>query len=431
MVEEPFAFLTAAGRTGALPDFRAIVCRRAGCHGLWVQVKTKRVKSPLWARLSLVMGAVLLIGSGGTLAGSKLALDHLSNEVTHEGGLGTAAAQGASIDGPINILLAGIDERVGNEAMGARADSIIIAHVPASHDSVFLTSIPRDTLVTIPSDAKSKYAGGQGKINAAFEFGYQNGGGRDEGLALLAETVSSLAGGLKFNGAAIVNFDGFQSLVKALGGVDMCIDERTTSIHVGWNVRTGKEGVPYNINPDGTPAGLKPGMRAQVYEVGCRHMAAWEALDYVRQRDLLADKDADYGRQRHQQQFIKAMMVKATSAGVLTNPLKINQVLNSVGKAVTFYNNSVALADWVFTLKGITPNRMVTLKVNNGQFHSQTIGGQSYEILDDPSKALLGAIGQDQVGAFVAQHPEMVNGDANRPTTTATPSKGPTKSSTR
>jgi LCP family protein required for cell wall assembly len=398
---------------------------------LWGPVKKKRVKSPLWARLSLVMGAVLLVGSGGTLAGGKLLLDHYSSTVTHDGGLGTAAAQGSTIDGPLNILLAGIDERVDNEAMGARADSIIIAHVPASHDSVFLTSIPRDTLVTIPADKKTKYGGGQGKVNAAFEFGYQNGGGRDEGLALLAETVSNLSGGLKFNGAAIVNFDGFQSLVNALDGVDMCVDERTTSIHLGWNIKTGKESVPYNINPDGTPASLKPGMRAQVYEVGCRHMAAWEALDYVRQRDLLANKDADYGRQRHQQQFIKAMLTKATSAGVITNPIKINGVLNSVGKAVSFYNNNVPLADWVFTLKGIKPSSMITLKVNNGQFHSQTIDGQSYEILDDNSKALLTAIGQDQVGPFVAQHPEMVNGDASKPVTSASPTKSPTKSATK
>jgi LCP family protein required for cell wall assembly len=399
---------------------------------LWEPVKNKRAKSPLWARLSLVLGALLLVGSGGTLAGGKLLLDHYSSAVTHDGGLGTAAAQGATIDGPINILLVGIDERVGNAAMGARSDSIIIAHVPATHDSVFLTSIPRDTRVSIPAFKQTKYAGGQDKINAAFEFGYQNGGGRDGGLELLAETVSNLAGGLKFNGAAIVNFDGFQGLVTALGGVDMCVDEKTTSIHVGWNIKTGKEGVPYNINPDGTPASLKPGMRAQVYQVGCQHMAPWQALDYVRQRDLLANKDADYGRQRHQQQFIKAMMTKATSAGVITNPIKINQMLNSVGKAVSFYNNNVALVDWIFTLKGIRPSNMVTLKVNNGQFHSETINGQSFEILDENSKALLAAIGQDQVAAFVAAHPEMVNGDANSPTATATPTtKATTKPTTK
>ena len=50
----------------------------------------------------------------------------------------------------------------------------------------------RDLRVRIPADKTTRYGGGTDKINAAFEYGYQNGGGRDEGLALLAETVSDL-----------------------------------------------------------------------------------------------------------------------------------------------------------------------------------------------------------------------------------------------
>jgi anionic cell wall polymer biosynthesis LytR-Cps2A-Psr (LCP) family protein len=195
----------------------------------------------------------------------------------------------------------------------------------------------------------------------------------------------------------------------------MCVDEKTTSIHIGWDKKTGKEGVPYVINSDGTPNHLKPNMRAQVYEVGCRHFKDWEALDYVRQRDKLANNDGDYGRQRHQQQFIKAMVKKATSAGVITNPIKVTEMLNKMGDAVSFYNNNVSLADWIFTLKGITPNEMFTLKVNNGQFHSENIGGISYETLDDQSLQLLQAISADQVFQFVKQHPEFVSNDASQP----------------
>src|SRR5262249_34974563 len=206
----------------------------------------------------------------------------------------------------------------------------------------------------------------------------------------------------------------FRGLVTALGGVHMCVDERTTSIHVGWNTRTGEEGVPYDFNADGIPTSLKPDMRPQVYEVGCYDFAGWQALDYVRQRDKLANNDGDYGRQRRQQQFIKAVLTKATSAGVITNPIKANDVLNSVGQAVSFYNNNVSLADWIFTLKGIKPSQLVTLKVNNGQFHTEMIDGQAFEFLDDTSRALLAAIAQDQVGAFVARHPEVINNDAPR-----------------
>ncbi|GGM49822.1 LCP family protein [Dactylosporangium sucinum] len=382
--------------------------------------KRRANKSPLWARLALLSGALLLVVSGGALVGGKVLLDHYSSQITHEGGLGGAAAEGATIDGPINILLVGVDERTGNEAMGVRADSIIIAHVPASHDAVYLVSVPRDTRVQIPPHPSTKYDGGTDKINAAFWFGYQNGGGRDGGLELLAETVSKLAGGLRFNGGAIVNFEGFKGLVDALGGVHMCVDEKVTSVHTGWNTKTGAEGVPYYFNADGLPTGLKPNMRAQVYNVGCYDMAAWEALDYVRQRDKLANNDGDYGRQRHQQQFIKAMLTKATSAGVVVNPLKVNAILNSVGKAVSFYNNNVSLADWIFTLKGIKPDQMVTLRVNNGKFNSQTINGQWFEFLDETAQGLLAAISQDKVADYVAGHPEMINNDAAQPATSPT-----------
>src|SRR3954471_6548350 len=102
--------------------------------------KKRGKKDPLWARLSLVGGALLLLASGGALVGGNLLLDHYSDQITHEGGLGDAAAAGASIDGPINLLLVGIDERVNNVAMGARSDSIIVVHVPATHDAVYLMS---------------------------------------------------------------------------------------------------------------------------------------------------------------------------------------------------------------------------------------------------------------------------------------------------
>ncbi|WP_433054437.1 LCP family protein [Dactylosporangium sp. CS-033363] len=382
----------------------------------------RKKRDPLWARLSLVGGAFLVLLSGGTLVGGNLLLQHYSDQIAHDGGLGEAAAAGATIDGPINLLLVGIDERVNKEEMGARADSIIVAHVPASHDALYLMSIPRDTKAAIPANKKTKYNGGTDKINAAFQFGYQNGGGRDGGLELLARTVSNLAGGsLKFNGAAIVNFDGFSGLVNALGGVDMCVDEKVTSVHTGWNTKTKAEGVPYNFNADGIPTSLKPNMQPMVYEVGCRHFAAWEALDYVRQRDKLANNDGDYGRQRHQQQFIKAMAKKAMSAGVLANPIKGTEVLGQVGKAVSFYNNNVSLTDWMFTLKGVNPDGMMTLRTNNGQFKSETINGQSFEVLDQNALDLLQAFSTDNVGAFVAGHPEMVANDA------ATPATAPSK----
>jgi LCP family protein required for cell wall assembly len=353
-----------------------------------------------------------MVVSGGSLVAGKLLLIHYTSGLTHDRGLGSAGVPGgASIDGPINLLLVGIDEGSGRTE-GARADSIIVAHIPATHDAIYLASIPRDSRVRIPAHRATRYAGGTDKINAAFQAGFQNNGGRDGGLELLAETVSNLSGGsLKFNGAAIVNFDGFRDLVKAIDGVRMYVDEKVISLHIGTNLKTGKVGVPYNINPDGTAGSLKPNMRAEVYEVGWHDFSDWQALDYVRQRDLLANQDADYGRQRHQQQFLKAVLHKTTSTGVITNPIKVNGVLKSVGKAVSFYNNNVDIADWIFTLKGIKPDNMTMIKTNGGAFNPITVDGVSYETLSPDSLQLLKDMAADNMQTFVSSHPSWISTD--------------------
>ncbi|WP_432981233.1 hypothetical protein [Dactylosporangium sp. CA-233914] len=64
------------------------------------------------------------------------------------GDTGKQAQQRGHVDitGAKNILLIGIDARPGQDpAELVRADSILILHIPASHNAAFLISIPRDT----------------------------------------------------------------------------------------------------------------------------------------------------------------------------------------------------------------------------------------------------------------------------------------------
>src|SRR5436190_556667 len=118
-----------------------------------------------------------------------------------------------------------------------RADSIMIMHVPVTHDRAYLVSIPRDTYVEIPaySNGKKTYRGGHDKINSAFAWGGDGLGGLDgrkKGFILLQQTIKRNYN-IDFQAGAIVDFAGFQEVVTVLGGVDMYIDEKTTSIHVG------------------------------------------------------------------------------------------------------------------------------------------------------------------------------------------------------
>ncbi|NJC72359.1 LCP family protein [Planosporangium thailandense] len=373
-------------------------------------------KRPLWVRATLTFGVILLVLSAVTVVGGTYLLGRASRGLHLVSLLGDAAARDehrhASIAGPINVLLLGLDERPGGNTDGVRADSIIIVHIPAGHAKAYLVSVPRDALVDIPADPKTGYPGGRNKVNAAFQYGSQNGGGRAGGFELLARTVKRFTG-ISFNGGAIANFAGFESLVKALGGVDMCVDETVTSVHIGRDAE-GAFRTPYDITDSGPVpvAGVTP----QVYPVGCQHMAPWQALDYVRQRELIPD--GDYGRQRHQQQFLQAVLKQATRSGLIYNPVKLNAVLRATGPALTFDPGGVSVAEWLFTLKGLRSDRTVLVRTNGGAFHTREVDGQSTEVLSDESLDLFDQVRRDKVGAFLAAHPDWVatgaRGDGRR-----------------
>jgi polyisoprenyl-teichoic acid--peptidoglycan teichoic acid transferase len=356
--------------------------------------KTK-AKSPLWAKIIIVLGVLILLASIGGYVAVKLVLNQVNNAVPQksmlgDAGVGPATGGKAALDGALNVLMIGNDERTG--LAGSRADTIIVLHVNAKHDAAYLLSVPRDTLVDIPAFPKTKFKGSHEKINASYDYGSQNGGGREGGFELLAKTVSQVTG-ISFNAGAIVNFDGFQAVVNALGGVDMCIDETTTS---------------FDHNTNGEELG-RYGGTAMVYKKGCQHLKPWQALDFVRQRHSLAT--GDYGRQRHQQQFIKAVAKAAMSQG-LTDPVKLNQVMTAAGKALTVDPGTASLTDWIFVLKGLGIANMTMLKTNGGAFAPMTCpNGESCEVLTPDSLAMFTAAKNDALPAFISKHPTWVAPD--------------------
>jgi LCP family protein required for cell wall assembly len=375
--------------------------------------RTKRRGDPWWAKVLVIAGALLMLLSGTAIAGVTVLLDRYTGSVNQQSLLGSEAiASGTSINGALTVLMVGIDERPDENAEGSRSDSIVLVHITANHDAAYLVSIPRDSRVQIPPFPKSHYAGGADKINSAFFWGSQNGGGRAGGFELLALTIKKMTG-ITFNAGAIVNFAGFQAVTKALGGVDMCVDEKVTSIHIGEDSH-GKFAAPYRMTPD-LRAIPVPGVKPQVYLPVCQSMNDWQALDYVRQREILGNNDGDYGRQRHQQQFIKALAKKTMSTGVVTNPKKLDAVIRAAGGALTVDSGKFNMTDWLFTLKDINPATVTMIKTNGGTFHSETIGGQAFETLDPTSMELLRAVRDDNLGYFVSQHPDWINADGSTP----------------
>ncbi|MFC6563452.1 LCP family protein [Actinoplanes utahensis] len=361
----------------------------------------------MWARLSAVFGCVLMVGSGAVLVTGQAVIARYTGAVEAGSGslIGDPAAgatrEGADIRGPLNILLAGIDPR--DDSQAPRSDSIIVAHVPATMDRVFLFSIPRDLYVKIPPFARSDFGGATAKINSAMSFGSPTGDGThdvEQGFQLLAETVGDLTGIDDFDAGAIINFGGFKSIVEAMGGVTMTIDQTVRSEHLQPDGR-GRAKRPECVDGGCDHPYTGP---QKVYEKGTHHLQAWEALDYVRQRYGLPN--GDYDRQRHQQQFIKAMAKQAMSRDVVSDPGRLLGVLDAAGDSLTFDGGGNSIIDWGVALKGIDTDDMTMVKLPGGGLYdgSRYLGEQ----LDPTAGEFFRAVAEDRVAAFLLDHPDYV-----------------------
>jgi polyisoprenyl-teichoic acid--peptidoglycan teichoic acid transferase len=377
--------------------------------------KSRARRSPRWALWCVVVGALLMAGSGAAVAGTRALLSTATETVTKQNLLGETRVETkrVSVKGAKTILLVGLDTRPGQDpSKPTRSDSIILLHIPADHKQAYLVSLPRDSYVRIPefNNGAQRYAGGRNKINAAFAYGSRGLTGEKAltgGFTLLAKTVKSLTG-ITPDAGAIIDFQGFRKVVDVLGKVCMYVDTTTTSIHYGHDKKTGKLTAPYRINPDGTLRGKIGGVTPNIYRKGNRCFTPSEALDFVRQRDLLDDDSYDYGRQRHQQQFLKALIKNIMDSG-LDSPTKLPGLLKAVGKTMTVDDGGIPLQDWVFALRGIRPEDLITIKTNNGKFNSETIPGVgSAEILSDTSMDLLKSVKTDTVDKFVLANPGWV-----------------------
>lgn len=365
-------------------------------------------RDPLWAKLAIIFGALVMVGSGAFVVVPKIAAQWATSGITQIDAIPDELL-GKNIDGSINFLLLGLDQRDGEEAEDRiRADSIMIVHIPATHDRVFMISIPRDAEVPIPDYPKANFTGFRDKINAAFAHGAVKDGhrdpseaGRERGTELTMKTISNLVpGGMTFNGAAIINFDGFQSVLEAIGGVHMCVDEDVWSIHYLQNGTRVYADLPeYQAKASGK----------HYIEGECRDMLPWEALDYSRQRYYLADGDGDYGRQRHQQQLLKAIVSKVSSGDTLTNFSTITKLRKAAGDLLTLDLGNTKVEDWVLTLSSLRAEDIVMVKTNGGQFAPN--GNGSNEQLTPESLQLLKAVQDDTVLEFLTTHQDWIAAD--------------------
>jgi polyisoprenyl-teichoic acid--peptidoglycan teichoic acid transferase len=201
--------------------------------------------------------------------------------------------------GATNILLLGSDAR-GEEK--SRADTIMIAHYNQDKGTYKLTSIMRDSYVSIPGEGKHK-------INSAFMRG---------GPELMRQTIKENFD-IDLQYYALVDFEGFVQLIDEAfpNGVEINVEKKMEE------------------NIDVT---LEPGLQ----RLDGEHM-----LGFVRFRH---DAVGDFGRVKRQQQALQAIGDQLTSIQTIPKLPKL------VGVVTPYVNTNMDTGDILFMAKDFFSN---------------------------------------------------------------------------
>ncbi|MFD7533151.1 LCP family protein [Streptomyces sp. NPDC059849] len=208
----------------------------------------------------------------------------------------------------MNLLLVGTDgrDRISPEEKkqyrlgGAPChctDTIMLVHLSADRERASVVSLPRDSYAEIPEHLDrttgEQHAAHPVKLNAAYAEGGPN---------LTVRTVEHMTG-VKVDHYLEVDFTSFMKTVDTLGGVKICTTRPLKDSYTGLD--------------------LAP---------GTHELNGGQALQYVRSRHI--DGAADLGRMQRQQKFLASLIERATSSGVLLNPVRFQDVASTVLSSV-------------------------------------------------------------------------------------------------
>lgn len=190
----------------------------------------------------------------------------------------------------INVLLLAI----GGEGHSGEnlADTIMLVSLRPSDGSAALLSIPRDLYVQVPGE--EYYS----KINSVHAYGEAK--KKEGGPALVQQKVEEITG-LTIHYHGRVDFAAFKSIVDAVGGIDVRIEN---SFFDYW----------HKIS----------------FPAGTEKMNGERALAYVRARYIEGPEGGDFRRARRQQQILLALRDKVFSVQTAFDFGTMNSILDSL-----------------------------------------------------------------------------------------------------
>lgn len=293
-----------------------------------------------------------------------------------------------SQDGRVNVLVAGDSaDRNDGGGGGDLTDSIMVLSIDTKNHNAFMLSIPRDLWVNIPGM-------GHSKINAAntnTSFGAS--GLPSGGMGQLQQVVQQNLG-ITIDYYALVNYTAFKDTVNATGGITV-------------NIQSPDPRGLYDPSP-------APGSGTPLLKLanGPQNLNGDTALALARARGdnyrAYGFPASDFDRTEHQRQMLLALKTKATTAGVLTDPLKVGKLADAIGNNVHTDMQLNEVESLYSLTKGINNNNIQSFNIKdlvsgkNLLMNYSTPTGQS---------ALIPAAGIDDFGDIQAAIKKLLSSD--------------------
>jgi LCP family protein required for cell wall assembly len=333
------------GMGQTLSSYQGAGAKRARNRGALPPEIEKPKKKRFYKKITpkkVMLTFVALIIAGGIFFSSKILVElHKAFGGSILGIINGSKLKASS--GRINILLAGLPGQNANQGGVSLTDSIMIVSIDPSNHTGWLLSVPRDLYVNIPNN-------GYSKINAVYEDGtsdnFSQSGYPNGGMGLLEKVVGQRFG-LSFDYYAVIDYDAFKQAVDAVGGVTV-------------NIQSGD------------PRGLYDAYTHLKLPNGNDYLNGQEALNLARARgdDVAGDvsygfPESDFDRTMHQREILVAIKSKATSTGVLANPVKISNLFSAFGNNI---KTDLTLGDahsLYNVTKTIPNNKISSLSLNN------------------------------------------------------------------
>ncbi len=189
---------------------------------------------------------------------------------------------------PETLLLIGNDERAPPKdnpggAVLPHSNEMLLVRIDPSKPTISMLSIPRELQVTFTAPNGGVITN---RINSAYTYGFEDGGGTSGGVKLMVETIKRVLGIPVINHVFVTNFKRFKRAVDEMGCVYMTVDKRY--YHV--NEPEGEQYFEINLQP-----GYQRLCGKQALEfVANRHESTSLIRDARDQRFLLEVK-AQYG----------------------------------------------------------------------------------------------------------------------------------------